>query len=374
MKHFRVWALAIAMPMALTVAFAQGGLDRGRPKQGGGGSGPSNPPSKGGGNGPSRGPANGPSNGPSRDRDRTPPNAPNAPKAPNAPSRDRDRLPGGFGSGSDLPNIPNRPTRSRYGTINNGRSDSGRITISQIPDLRGNTNGMLDRVNRNDPFAVQNNWRWGYYHYNRNWQDDLFCFPNYTFAPIGGFNSFVFSPWYGYTFLPPYLNNNAIIVVSNWNPGWNWGMGTAFVWNTFDPWRNNWNNRDDRWDDRREGRQQDEAIAFLVDAFEQGDRRSVARVVPRGGRVAILRDGRYEYSVQADDFYDLLLDNVLNAKTRSYEVVDAQYRGRSVRIVMRHRFVDPWGAEQTVFHSALLEPERGAYVIREFGTSLRGVW
>jgi hypothetical protein len=178
----------------------------------------------------------------------------------------------------------------------------------------------------------------------------------------------VISPWYHYAFLPGYLNFNTV-VVGNWVSPWGWNSGITYVWDTGPNWGwggNNWNNRRDP--------EVDDAIADIRNMFERYDRRALDRLVPRDGQVAILRDGRYDYSLNAPDFYDLLNDLASNAETRRYRIDEVRTARDSMRLIATHEFTDPWGNRQRVFHHFFLQFERGGMVIREFSSSDRRNW
>lgn len=229
-----------------------------------------------------------------------------------------------------------------------------------------NGNALPNRVYRQDRVGVVNGYRNGYYHYNRGWRDDNFYFPYYTFNP---WNSVcVVSPFYSYAFVPGYIGYNSVTVINTYQSPWYWQNGVVYNWDQ--GYRNGtyFNN------DRREDRAARDAVDDLRDGFERGEPRTLSRLVGRSGQVAILRDGRYDYSVNVDEFDDLLRDLATNSRTQSYRVIDSRVYRDSIRLVAQHDYIDPWGQGQTVYHHILLSPERGDYVIREFGTSPSRYW
>jgi len=271
-------------------------------------------------------------------------------------SDDRTVISGGGGTRRQ------RDSRSgvvQYGTVNNAgtRGRIGAVRIDQAPIIINN--GQLQRrVGQSERIGlIDNGYRVGYYHYDRRWNDDWFGYPYYVFDPYQRFNCVV-SPWYYYASLPPYLNSNRIIIVNNF-PTTNW-YGQPYEYN-----RPDFSNR---WDNNRN--EVDYAVADIEDAFQRGDRRAVNRLVPRRGNVNIYTDGRYSYSLNADDFYDLYLDGIENARTRRYEILDVQTsRNGGIRVYARHEYTDPWDRRETVWHQYYMERDRNSYVIREFGTS-----
>ena len=121
-------------------------------------------------------------------------------------------------------------------------------------------------------------------------------------------------------------------------------------------------------------RELDYAMDDLQDGFEKKDFRALERLVPDGGQIAIMRDGRYDYSIDTRDFDDLLHDLSSNADTTRYRILESRVNRDTARISAEHDYVDQWGNRQRVYHSIYLERERGNMVIREFGTSNYRVW
>ncbi|CAN5402045.1 hypothetical protein BH11ARM2_BH11ARM2_37550 [soil metagenome] len=178
-----------------------------------------------------------------------------------------------------------------------------------------------------------------------------FSYPFYCYDPYAPQVVVVASPWYGYSYLPPYLDGSRVTYVDSY-PAWDWDR-----WDRYDP-------ADDRADpDVRD------AVADLRDAFEDGDDRIVDHLLPQEGDVAILNEGKYDYSLNPDDFQKMFLDGIEDSKTVRYEILDVKTRGDEVRIRARHTFTDSWDKEDSVVHLITLRRGNGGdYVIREFGT------
>lgn len=262
------------------------------------------------------------------------------------------------------PQMGSRSGQVRYGTISNvgtrGRIDSARIGRAPVIIDSG---VLSTRINRSERTGiVVNGIRVGYYHYNQRWCDDYFYYPHYVFDPWAFNNRCYPSPWYYYVSIPAYVNPTRVIVVNTF-PTQIWS-GQAYQW------QRNSNNFDRSWN--RDRSELDYTLDDLVDAFERADRRAAGRLVPRSGNVNIYTDGRYGYSLNADDFYDLFMDGLFNNDTRRYEILNVEMnnRGDAARVYARHESVDPWGNRQTVYHNYYLERERRDFVIREFGTSV----
>ncbi len=178
-----------------------------------------------------------------------------------------------------------------------------------------------------------------------------FGYPYYAYDPYVPGGAFVASPWYRYSYLPPYLDRSHVITVDDY-PSWNW-----------DDWRRYDLDRD------RDNRPVRDTVDDLRDAFEEQSTRIANRLVPEEGDVAIFNNGKYDYSLNPDDFQKMFLDGVEQSKTIRYEVEEVRTRGDEIRIRARHEYEDSWGKEQSVVHTITLRRENGGdYVIREFGS------
>jgi len=243
-----------------------------------------------------------------------------------------------------------------YGSNSNQRNrdrNGGPVAIDRAPiDL--NRGSLGNQVRRSDEIRVGNlRIRFGYTHYDSRWCDDYFYYPHYVFDPYA--SNWACSPWYYYASLPPYfLSSRCNFSTVYWSPF----SGNRYRWNP--PTQNSWN---------RDYSELDYVIQDIVLAFEEGDRRAVGRLVPRYGQVGIIIDGRYDYGMRSDDFYDTFLDAVDNTRTRDYQILDVQYRRDSAAVWARHEYEDPWGRRVSVYHYFKLETEGRNWVIREFGTS-----
>lgn len=265
---------------------------------------------------------------------------------------ERGRPGGTTGSTSDL----NRGVGRRgngsgaYGTNNNvGRDSTSHTRVGNIDIF----SGPLDsQVRREDRIRIITGGRRGYSHYNRDWCDDWFNFSFYAFDPYR--YRCVIGPWYCYPHLPAYLVVNRVVYIEV--PIISYGY----------PYR--WTRVNAGWDTDRYG-ELDYSIDDLVRGFERRDMNLIGRLVPNNGRVNYYFDGRYEYSILADDFYGLLSDLVEGTLTLDYRVLDVRRDGRYATVFAEHVYQDTWGARRSNYHMFRFEDVRGRYEIRDFGTS-----
>lgn len=294
---------------------------------------------------------------------------------PRANDRNNDRPPvymGGQGGLRELPDdspLRRRITTSRsgsvqYGSNSNHMSQGSRaqpLNITGAPDFATyvdpRTGSIAFRADREDRMQSTRGrdtgrYRQGYWHYDQRWRDDWWLYPYYRFNWIYGQS--VCSPWYYYNHLPAYI----VVTRVNFNFG-------SFDVQFAQPYR--WR---DRRDDYRRGRYSegsdlDYAIGDIVDVFERADRRALDSLMPRRGSVRIDMDG-WRYIVSADDFYDLVNDNVYNTRTERYRILDVRLARGYARVAAEHEFIDPWGRRARVYHGWTLREDRYGWTVEEF--------
>lgn len=266
---------------------------------------------------------------------------------------------GGRGSGEVLGRgkETGRTGRTNYGGNNNQISRDGNtraVDINSLPiDVRSGS--LPSQVWRED--SPRANWRTGYRQYDNRWCDDYFWYPHYSFSPS---RNCTFSPWYYYSNLPPYLDCSRVIIVSG--SRWSFGVGSPYRWSRNDS--SGWG----RWNDRNEV---DEALDDLVSAWEDTDKRALSRLIPSRGSVGIYMDSAYCYSLNADDFYDLMLDNIYGSQTRRYDILSVDRSRDEIQVAAKHEYTDAWGRRCTVYHHYRLELSRSGYQITDFLVSNR---
>lgn len=211
--------------------------------------------------------------------------------------------------------------------------------------------GLRFKVTRgtNDGYG----YRRGYNHYYSWWNDDCWFYPYYSFNPI--YDGSVLSPWYYYGHCPGYLVISRIRYIDS-RPWYFWG--DSYRWR-----RVGW------YDNGSYYGSLDYVIDDLIRAFENGDRQSLGRLIPRYGRINIAIDGQYAYSVDSNDFYDMMLDLTESTRTDRYQILDVRTYGREAQILAEHDYTDASGRRETMYHTYRLEQDRGGYTIRDFGSS-----
>lgn len=250
---------------------------------------------------------------------------------------------------------PRRGTGSNaYGTnSNHNQSNRTEGTHTRVGGIDIYSGPLEHQVRREDRIRIITNGRRGYVHYNPSWCDDWFYSPWYVFDPFR--SHCVVSPWYWYPHLPGYLSLSRVVYVQVPVIV----FGSSYDWN---PPSRGWNNT--RYTEL------DYTVDDLVRGFERADMRLIGRLAPREGRVHYYFDGQYEYSLHAEDFYDMMSDLVEGTQTLNYRVLDVRRNRGDAVVFAEHVFLDSWGARRSNYHMIRLEErDRGRYEIAEFGTS-----
>ncbi|MFI5385449.1 MAG: hypothetical protein ACHQ50_04935 [Fimbriimonadales bacterium] len=240
----------------------------------------------------------------------------------------------------------------------------GTTIIGRAPvDLRNLNKG--DQIRRKDhPVLVQNGFRVGYYFYSGLWCDDYFWYPYYAFDPWG--SRCCISPWYYYPMLPPYVAWDRCRFYNM--AAWSAWQGDYYQWR-----RPAYYGNYDVWG-HAGASEIDYAIDDIVNAFERADRRAAGRLISTESDVAIYVDGKYSYTLNANDFYDMFLDATQNTKTKRYSIIRTETGHDEanrdiVRVTARHEYEDPWGQVTSVDHFYELHYEGRNLVISKFGVS-----
>ena len=82
-------------------------------------------------------------------------------------------------------------------------------------------------------------------------------------------------------------------------------------------------------------------------------------------------DSRYCYSIGADDYYDLMVDNIYGTRTARYEILSVRSSRNDAQVAARHDYIDAWGRRCTVFHHYRFQRDRGDFYITDFLVSNR---
>lgn len=271
-------------------------------------------------------------------------------------------------SGSTILGRPDRAGSSGsgfggYGTDHNlaktkGTRTSGSVVSSDMPIVKSGS--RIEReVNRENRIRIgDSRYRDGYYGYRNDWCDDNFFYPYYGFTYYDGCG-FIPSPFYFYGHLPGYISCTRISL----------GFLTWTTCETRYSWHQPSYDRYGSYYDSRENL--DYAVDDVRMSFEDRSIRGIASLIPSRGRIEIDVDGSNQYSLDSNDFFDMMRDLVENTYTRSYRIRDVYRDGSRASIEAIHEFEDAWGRTQCVRHTFGLREGRRGYEICYFRSSAR---
>lgn len=258
--------------------------------------------------------------------------------------------------------VTSRSGSTQYGSQNNRiglGSHTVPVYIDTAPTTRSSASISFQVLRESQVYAGK--FRQGYYHNNRNWRDDYFCYPYYYFEPYWGHS--VISPWYYYPNLPGYLaSSRCLFLTVRIGPfhGYIYDWSPRYV--SYNPYYNVQRNTS-----RNE--ELDLAMEDLVYAFERYNIRAIDRLIDRNQNVNIFIDDQYAYTLYSDDFRDLMVDNIQATETRNYTIEQIRVNGNVARVIARHDFIDPWGRYDSTYHFYQMRRDRYGYTITDFGTS-----
>jgi hypothetical protein len=211
--------------------------------------------------------------------------------------------------------------------------------------------------------------QWGGYYFPGNWAFYPYYYPSY----IGGVT--VISP-YGiyYGVCPPYIGLNNVslappqyiyVPVPVYTPD---GDYQGRQKDGLDEYYLNKNQAD------RNRPSQDEALETAVSdiqkAWRNRDVDALSKHLPKGGKIAVTLRGKYQYSLEPDDYLDLTRDAFRTTKTVRFTLETPQFKENGVYTVTgRHVYEDKDGDQHTVYISYVLEKTDDEYVITQVGTA-----
>jgi hypothetical protein len=122
--------------------------------------------------------------------------------------------------------------------------------------------------------------------------------------------------------------------------------------------------------DRQRDHELDDTLADIRSAWIDGRSDLISRHVNNNRDIAVLLDGSYNYSIDADDYLDMTSDAVDQMKTISFTWQSVRKRtDGSYAAFAKHTYVDQSGIAQTVYVSYTLYGRLGSYDIVEVGSS-----
>lgn len=112
------------------------------------------------------------------------------------------------------------------------------------------------------------------------------------------------------------------------------------------------------------------AIDDLRAAFRYGNIELLVNLTDPNVRIAIFRRGKYEYSLNTNDYLDMTRDAMRAIDTIQFDLYRIRQRAEGVYVVSgKHVYRNPEGERRTVYVSFVLERLSGRWVITQVGTA-----
>jgi hypothetical protein len=113
-----------------------------------------------------------------------------------------------------------------------------------------------------------------------------------------------------------------------------------------------------------------QAIDALRESFRYGAIEPLVELTHPDVRIAIFRKGKYEYTVEPNDFLDMTRDAMRATDTISYDLYRFKKRAAGVYVVSgRHTYRNRDGEKRTVYVSYVIERLNGRWVLTQVGTA-----
>jgi len=124
------------------------------------------------------------------------------------------------------------------------------------------------------------------------------------------------------------------------------------------------------YDDQYRDRTLNRAIDNLRDAFRDSNIDLLAELTDPNVRIAVFRRGKYEYTLEANDYLDMTRDMMRTTETIDFDLYRVRRRARDVYVVSgKHVYLNRDDEKRTVYVSFVLERLQGRWVLTQVGTA-----
>lgn len=112
------------------------------------------------------------------------------------------------------------------------------------------------------------------------------------------------------------------------------------------------------------------AVDDIREAFRYGNINPIVDLTDPGVKVAIFRQGKYEYSLETNDYLDMTRDALRTTETVSFDLTRVRRRSEGVYSISgKHVYVNRDGERRAVYMSFVLEYLRGRWTLTQVGNS-----
>jgi len=114
----------------------------------------------------------------------------------------------------------------------------------------------------------------------------------------------------------------------------------------------------------------DRAIDDIRETFRGGNIEPLVQLVDPKVRIAVFQKGKYEYSLESNDYLDMTRDALTTTDTVQFDLYRVQRRAAGVYVVSgKHVYKNHEGEDRAVYVSYVLEKLGGRWTLTQVGTS-----
>ena len=112
------------------------------------------------------------------------------------------------------------------------------------------------------------------------------------------------------------------------------------------------------------------AIEEVEEAFRGANIDSMVALIDPDSDISIFLNGKYQYSMAANDYIDLTRDAIDSTRTVSFDLTSLHKRANGIYVAAgQHVYVDQSGRNRTVYVSFVLEDVDGQWTLTQVGTT-----
>lgn len=196
-----------------------------------------------------------------------------------------------------------------------------------------------------------------------------YSYPHYAVGRDAG--RVVISPFSFYVgIFPPYIERSAVIIAAPRRVFIDVPIYARGEYRTYGEGRDDYylNHReDDRWRDNADLKR---AVYDMEDAFRNDDIALLAPLTDPSANISVFARGRYEYSLNPNDYLDMTRDFLRNARTTGFTAYRVHPRANGVyQVFAKHSYQDQSGVSRAVYLCIVLERVNDRWTITQVDTS-----
>jgi hypothetical protein len=114
----------------------------------------------------------------------------------------------------------------------------------------------------------------------------------------------------------------------------------------------------------------DRAVEDLREAFRTNNIQPLVKLTDPAVRISVVKEGKYQYTLSADEYLDITRDMLRTTDTIDFEVYDVERKADTVAVVtIRHTYTTGDNRDRTVYTCFALERLLGRWTLTQVGTA-----